>query len=355
MVEFYPTNSKNMQVFDVSGLLYTYTCITHGKNNAKASFVKGINVNGVKAVLEMVAKGKQNNIRCVLCLDSYCDKKRDSSVYKGNRVFHPEISVQSEIIESFFSDFGVDVLKRNGYEADDLIYSVVESNIDKFNSIEVITGDADIYGCMISPKVTIIGSNSLRPSFGVDDYPRCVKTGVVVPYNCILPYMVFFGKPSNNLNKLPVDGKNQYYLDKFREMLEDNEALAYGSRFEYFMKFMESGIVAEEHSDTVIERALLVYPRLVSIDIANKGPELNGNKMAQFLSFFRFTNTAGVYGLLRYLDSVGSNPAINSLMKRLSATVSTGTMMADRGLNASSFNSPRITLSNEFEVITDEW
>lgn len=355
MIELYPTSSYKLQVYDVSALLYTYTCITQGKKNVKASIVKGINVSGVKAVMEMIAKAKQNNIRVVLCLDSYCDKKRESKEYKANRVYHPEIHVQSEIIDTYFRDFGVDVIRVPGYEADDLIYSVVESNLDKFNDIEVIAGDADIYGCMISPKVHILGANSTRPSFDISEYSTCVKAGEVIKYNCIIPYMTFFGKASNNLNKLPLDKMNSYYLEEFEKMLEKDNALPFGSRLEYMINFLNSNVVKQEHIELIAHRASLTYPKLLDKQIERKGPKPDAEKLTQFLSYFRFTNTAGIYGVMRYLDAVSVNPSMNSLMKRLYATVTTGTMMADKGLNQQSFVTPIINVSEEFTEVGNAW
>lgn len=353
MIELIPTNSRRMQIIDVSSILYTYTTTSQYARDRHAVTVKGVNIAGVKAVIEMVGRAYQNNLRVVLCLDSFSDKRKTNPEYKSNRVFHPEIAVQSEIISTYFNKFGIDVLKAPGKEADDLIYSVVHSNVNDFIEINIVTADQDIYGSVIAPHVTITGSNSKAPSIDVSNYEKCVSSKAYVPYNCILPYIVFYGKPSNALKKLPVDGQNSYYFEKFCQMVSEKGMQADGSNVEMMVEFLDSGIVKPEHIDTITNRALLVYPKIDYIPINKISTVPDVNALCAFMSFFNQNSAAALFGLQRVYRNVPTDMSMNSLMKRLYSTVASGTMMVDRGLRPES-STPLVSLTQEFEEV-EQW
>lgn len=353
MVELLPTYSRRMQILDVSSILYTYTATSQYVRDRHAVTVKGVNVAGVKAVIEMMGRAYINNYRVVLCMDSFSDKRKANSEYKSNRVFHPEIAVQSEIISTYFNKFGIDVLKSSGKEADDLIYSTVMSNVDDYIEMNIITADQDIYGAVIAPHVSIIGSNSRAPSITIDNYEDCVSSKTKIPYNCVLPYIVFFGKPSNALKKLPIDNKNTEYFDKFCQYVSENNLKTHGSEVETLIAFLETGAVDSRHIDTIVERALLVYPRIDYVPINKRAEEIDVEALCSFLNFFNQPMAANLYGLQRVYQTVPIDKSMNSMMKRLYNTVSTGTIAADRGLRQES-GTPLISYTNEFEEV-EQW
>lgn len=326
------TYSNKLTVVDVSGMLYTYTCVADKMKFKGSSHIGGVNVAGVKSIIDLCSMRYMQRRRVVLCLDSYSDKKRDSKQYKANRKYPPQIDVQTEIISTYFKNFGVDVLQRDGLEADDLIYSTVLCNKDKFSSIEVITGDKDIYGCMVAPNISIIGVNSVTPSFDISAYESCVLKNREMPYNCILPYLVLFGKESNNLHKLRLGGMNDEYFDKYVEYVRSKGDMSLGSDLGTWIEFLETGIINKDYLDDIVEQSLLVFPKIVNINIELQAPAIDPIKLVQFLSYFRMNEAAKGYGLLGSLNSAEIDRGMKTLMKRLYSTVTDGVKYADAGL-----------------------
>lgn len=347
--------SRRLLVVDVSAVLHTYTSYSISRKDTSAVTVKGVNIAGVKAIAEICAINYRDRRRVVLCLDNY-DKKRgeNDDGYKANRKFPPDIAAQTKIIQTYFDKFGVTVLSPTGTrEADDLLYSAVISNLDRFHDIEVITGDADNYGCIEAPHVHITGVNSLSPSISVSNYSDCVSSHANVPYNCILPYLVFTSKRSNNLNVLPLDGKNSYYFDEFVKMLQKDEDMEHGSRVEKMIAFLESGIVAPEHVDAIVQRCMRTYPQMQNIELDCRGPALDTEVMATVLNFLRLNTAAKCYGMSGALSSAKDDPALRTLMKQLFKMVKTGVAYADAGIRYDLNRADLQISSNEFREVGD--
>lgn len=344
-----------MTVVDVSGMLYTYTSISKNSKSVNSVTVKGVNIAGVKAVLELCAKNLKANRRTVLCLDSFTEKKEKAiGGYKANRTFNPDIAVQNMIIEQYFPYFGVDVLKCNGREADDLIYSVVHSNVEEYLEIEVMTGDKDVYGCLISDKVYITGINSNTPSVDVLNYPKVVcNYDDLVPYNCILPHLTLFGKRSNNLGVLKIDKMNRQYFNDYLFFIESRGDWENASSIENLIDFLDSGKVREEHIETICERALLTYPKIEQYKIDPIAPKIDSEKLIQFLSYMRLNVAANIYGATKYLNTVPVDRNLETLMKNLYLSVKNGTMCSDLGIDPS-LNSVQPATTSEFLEV-DEW
>lgn len=351
MITMLPSYSKRLTIIDVSGLLYTYTSVSLIARDQSAVMVKGVNIAGVKAVLEMCASCYKQQRRVLLCLDTFTDKKNTSSEYKANRTFVPQVAYQADIIEAYFKDFGVDVYRIKGYEADDLIYSAVLSNVNNFSDIEVVTGDKDIYGCIVAPHVRVTGVNSKSPSIDVYNYETCVDSKVDIPYNCILPYLTLFGKQSNNLKKLKIDGMNKEYFDEFVKMVNNYEA-SMGSDLSVMIDFLKSGVVREEHVEIIAERALLTYPQLIDLKLDVDGPNINADSICKFCNFFKQYTAANMYGVINYINSVEIDPSMPTMMKRIYASIKSGTKMADMGLMEGA--SMQVTGTTEF-VGVDDW
>ena len=128
--------------------------------------------------------------------------------YKANRAKSPEefrsqLSFISEILEAF----GIPVIEREGYEADDLIATLAKAAIDDDPNVHVLitTGDRDSFQ-LIRPGVTV-----LYPKKGVTDLARMDAQAVIDRYG-ISPeqypdFAALRGDPSDNLPSIPGVGE----------------------------------------------------------------------------------------------------------------------------------------------------
>ncbi|CAN5450348.1 hypothetical protein BH11ARM1_BH11ARM1_04250 [soil metagenome] len=77
--------------------------------------------------------------------------------YQGGRIFESEIRQQLELFPDICRAFGFGVGKQAGYEADDIIASVVKKEVAAGGSCVILTSDKDSYQ-LVSEKVTVISS-----------------------------------------------------------------------------------------------------------------------------------------------------------------------------------------------------
>lgn len=354
MIELRPIYSRRVSIVDVSGMLYTYTSVANSSISKNSYTVRGVNIAGVKAVLDLCAKNARHLRRTVLCLDSFSDKRgTNTNGYKSNRKFNPEIAVQNDIIAKYFPYFGINVMRKTGREADDLIYSAVKACKENFVEIEVITGDKDIYGC-VDGTVSVVGVNSNCPSVNVENFSSVADSRGYVEYNCILPYLAFFGKPSNNLGVLKVDRKHKDYYESFVEFAKSNNLLEKGSDLNTLLMFIENSDMPEEHITALAERALLTYPRIDEMSILPLGPDIDTEKLIQFCSFMKFTSSAEMFGIISGLQTFSQNTELATYMKQLNISVKNGTMCADLGIDPALNQVSEFTPTSEFRGV-EEW
>lgn len=86
-------------------------------------------------------------------------KKEMVEGYKSNRTHKADITVDKAATEYILQQCGIPLLAREGYEADDIAYSLVLDLKDQYEHIYLYTGDSDWY-FMVDSKVSIRKSSS---------------------------------------------------------------------------------------------------------------------------------------------------------------------------------------------------
>ncbi|MDP1878835.1 MAG: DNA polymerase I [Actinomycetota bacterium] len=126
--------------------------------------------------------------------------------YKANRAASPvEFAGQVELIEEVLRALGITVLSVPGFEADDVIATLVRRSADHSMSVDVVTGDRDAFQ-LVDGRVTV-----LYPKKGVSDLARMTPDAVQEKYG-LTPaqypdYAALRGDPSDNLPGIPGVGE----------------------------------------------------------------------------------------------------------------------------------------------------
>lgn len=103
--------------------------------------------------------------------------------YKGTRpAKKSEIVEQQHYAEQVMLDMGFPVQAAEGYEADDVIYSLVKYYKDDFEHVYVHTRDSDLY-FLIDPTVEIAMVGKQGNNIDIYSYPTMVKKGEHTGYN----------------------------------------------------------------------------------------------------------------------------------------------------------------------------
>lgn len=141
---------------------------------------------------------------CVFCCDRNPTIKKDMfSGYKANREHSEYITMCKTVAEYILQLCGGTVIARAGYEADDIIYTLVKRLHDQYDNIYIYTGDSDMY-FLVDAKVSIRPSSSRAKTVDIHNYNTVLKSKGAV-YNSLTVQKILKGDQSDCIPALPRD------------------------------------------------------------------------------------------------------------------------------------------------------
>lgn len=140
----------------------------------------------------------------VFCCDRNPTIKKDMYPdYKATRHHDTEIQVQKGVVEYVLEKCNCTVLARAGYEADDIIYSIVQKFYKAYDYIYIYTGDSDLY-FLVDDIVSIKPHSSRGKEVNRYNYEQVLKSKKSV-YNTLTVQKIIKGDSSDNIPALPKD------------------------------------------------------------------------------------------------------------------------------------------------------
>jgi hypothetical protein len=196
-----------------------------------------------------------------------------------------------------------------------LIYSIIYSlqGTNKFREINIVSDDADVAGAIIAPNIYRIGATSNSKTVTSSTYPIVLKSNAVIAYNAILPYIMFYGKPSNNVK--PIKHSDVWFNDFLEYSKANNipsERLSEKKALALYLKHLlvDYGDRDKEFVNEIISRMPVVYPKLDGLKYSDiKSNTLDKNIASTYLSMFRET------AAMTYLDVARVDPQSIDLSK----------------------------------------
>jgi len=181
--------------------------------------------------------------------------------YKGGRTHPADVSIGKEVAEYILKDCGFTIYAEDGYEADDIIYTIVRENRMKYDHIFVHTADSDLY-ILVRDNVTILPTSSQAKLVTMDNYYYTCRKGKETPYNTVVFQKFLAGDPSKNLPPLSREEKQQL-----------SAVLCTPNFMPYLGNPGDLKRVMEKVFPQYVERMTLFYPLLVpgSYDIPSEG------------------------------------------------------------------------------------
>lgn len=123
--------------------------------------------------------------------------------YKGNRTHPHNVEIAKQVAEFILSDCGFTIHARDGYEADDVVFSIVKANHERYDHIYVHTGDSDLY-LLVDEKVSILPTSSQAKTVTMANYERMCKANTHTPYNTVVFQKFLHGDRGKNVDPLPI-------------------------------------------------------------------------------------------------------------------------------------------------------
>ena len=125
---------NRLTVFDVSAFVHSVRSL----NLREERDLAGFNYTGIKYLIKYLALELKKGMDIVLCFDSRSFRKDLDKTYKGGRNTDPVIVSQLEVLWEMLPKCGFICLKREGWEADDLINYIVTYNHERYDRINVV-------------------------------------------------------------------------------------------------------------------------------------------------------------------------------------------------------------------------
>ena len=203
----------------VMGRTYTYGTEFDGYSYQ----TKSVPVSGVSALLNyplMIERdffsGPNVENHYAFCFDSRSKtiKRQNNPEYKSSRTYDPSLCVhpQLEYAEEVLKLYGYAALRVEGYEADDIAYTLWKTAKSDYDLIFLHSTDKD-WAFMIDPDTTQFAKRKIKET-GQYDYVAITPTNFTdiynMQYNTMLMFKVLKGDPSDCISGIGV--KNLKYI-----------------------------------------------------------------------------------------------------------------------------------------------
>lgn len=155
---------------------------------------------------------------CVFCSDRNPTIKKDMlPSYKSNRTHTQSISIGKAVAEYILQACDGTVIARAGYEADDIIYTLVRKLHDEYDNIYIYTGDSDMY-FLVDKKVSIRPSSSRALAVDYSNYNTVLaKKGA--KYNSLTVQKILKGDTPDCIPALPRDVQSKLASVLFQDAM----------------------------------------------------------------------------------------------------------------------------------------
>lgn len=156
----------------------------------------------ISMLLQTIEKYNPDYLACSLESDTPTFRHVLAHDYKANRKV-PDNALVTQIaeIKDLLSFLNIRTLQKDGFEADDVIGSYATQNQDKFDQIQIVTGDRDLYQ-LLSDKIRI-----LMPGFNFSQITEYDIEKFETKYNIKLEDFVLYksliGDASDNIKGIP--------------------------------------------------------------------------------------------------------------------------------------------------------
>ncbi len=185
----------------------------------------------------------------VFCCDRNPTIKKDMlSSYKSNRDHPSSIENDKRLAEFVLQNCGATVIAKPGYEADDIITTLVQSVHNEYDEIHVYTSDSDLY-FLVDDIVSIKPSSSRAKEVTMQNYSTSFKKGVRMPYNFAVPYKMLYGDTSDCIPPM-----SKMYHDSFYDII-----MRYASMCNLGKRDVLESLVKDKLPD-VLPSFNLIYP-----------------------------------------------------------------------------------------------
>lgn len=205
---------KNLHVVDISPCVYagsfnTRSFIQGGVVNTSSGYRERNIPTGGASMLFNILGQYMGTGDIVFVADRQPTVKYElDPQYKQTRTHPHNVMIGKSVAECILKDCGFVVQYKDGYEADDIIYSIVHARRHAYEHVYVHTGDSDLY-CLVSDTTSILPTSSKAKSVNMANYNYACRANGDTPYNTVVFQKFLRGDASKGILSLPKELQRQ--------------------------------------------------------------------------------------------------------------------------------------------------
>ena len=229
---------------------------------------------------------------------------------KRNRT---EFLISSQILEQYLEKAGFNTIysdEDGGYEADDLIFSLVNKYYGAFEEIHIASSDRDLSVCL-DPynKVKLLGINGMLELMCENFYSAYGKT-IHIPYGTTYLYQTLVGKS----NEGRTNQYNQALFDRFIQTLRDNQVPLSALQDPKYTEMAIREFFKDDKDE--LQKYLEIF-ELIKVrnkeDVHLHNQDINMEVFKELCSLFRLKTIASKFGII--LDNQPNKQEYKYVMK----------------------------------------
>jgi len=300
----------SLYIFDGTALVYRayYALPPLSTSDGKPT---GAVLGVAKMLLKFIRERVKQNDSVVFVMDSKVHTFRHAlfEAYKANRIPTPEMMLaQLPYIEKLVEDLKIPLLKGTGYEADDVIATIVKKFSSSFDLIYIITGDKDLLQ-LVGDNIRVLRFASL----GISDLVEYDEQMVIKKYELkpsqIGDYLSLVGDASDNIPG--VKGIGEKSAVKLLNIYGNIENL-YNHLDEISKKYSKLLIEGKSNMELSKELVTLYSDVPISLDIVPyEGPDKK--KLSELLDELQFNSLKAEFDLYDRQSSEPNYLAVSSI------------------------------------------
>ncbi|GAA0101678.1 5'-3' exonuclease H3TH domain-containing protein [Paraclostridium bifermentans] len=325
-------------VYDVSTFVY----VGNYAKDVYAEKLLGFPVRGIYYMNKYLAYDLSQGNDVVLCFDSKSFRKKLYKGYKSNRINNPEIWAQIDFLYEYYNRIGIVCHKVDGYEADDLMFNVVEHNRSKYSEIVVYGTDYDL--CHnVCFKTRFESINSITNSVDYRNFKHAVVKDAIIPFNTITAYKVFMGDNSDTVNMFKGERASgatlyKYYLKAMEQAVgSDPMIIRTRKALQLFLDKIRNDLGEADYKQ-LMTRMDIFFPAVVDEDKydvnfseASNRKNIDLAKLGEYLSNLVDNRSLKHLGM----KSKGFKPEVRDDIRRRAKDLSTGAYAVRNNISTS--------------------
>lgn len=325
-----------LDIIDVNSVLHS----AHNVDSISTDRVCGCPNGALSVLFRKIAYLLSTDHHVICAFDSKTDRKTIIPEYKANRTKVPEVILQSELAYNLLTELNISCVKVDGFEADDLIYSLCNKYHMKIPRIYIHSSDKDLAHNITNTRVEILSVNSNSYNINYGNFVEVfAEPDFKTPLNMVTLKKVFLGDSSDNIKPFR-SYKGTSGVKLFKRVLENvREYSVYDpllNRTEEFADIMIDALELEEVDKVELKKRMKIFfPREAEHGELIEPVSIDSINVAHFGSVLRSIRCFEGLRSLRISSSAAPSTRVNEILMDYGRRFKSGEFHVDKNLSLS--------------------